>query len=114
MDFSQFEQEYIEDMTQRVTDSIYLRNFRMSMKELNSTLALCQHMKRICLSGCKLADPHELIINKDMNDGQGQPIGGFKNLEELNLEGIGLSEENLNILGMKILILFIQKNLRLF
>lgn len=73
---------------ERVKKEINLDGFHISTYNLEDLLSMSSHLERINFSGWKLADSEEILLEKD-----------FKNLKDLNLEGIGLSQTNIGLIG---------------
>ena len=72
----------------RISKSLRMSGFEMSCYNLESLLTMGHNLKRINFRGCKLVDNEEIILEED-----------YDNLEELNLEGIGLSKFNIENIG---------------
>lgn len=88
-DFSLFPEEQIQMISQRIKSSIHLKGFKMTTRDLQTVLNANHHLKRICVEYLKISDP----------DAELELQGDFRNIEEIILPKIGLSNRNIEHIG---------------
>ncbi|CAI2373673.1 unnamed protein product [Moneuplotes crassus] len=71
-------------LSKRISNSLRLHGFTMSCYNLEQLLTMSYKLNKINFSGCKLNDNEDIILEEE-----------YPNLEELNLEGVGLSKVNI-------------------
>jgi len=81
---------YLNEMTQRVTSSICLSKFQLKADQFSEFIPKCKHMKRIVLSQCKLSDDSPIEVKEWQ----------FDNLEELEVQQLGLCTGDIGKIGM--------------
>ncbi|CAI2373867.1 unnamed protein product [Moneuplotes crassus] len=84
-DFSLFPEEQIQMISQKIKSSIHLKGFKMTTRDLQTVLNANHHLKRICVDSLKISDP----------DAELELQGSFRNIEEIILPKIGLSNRNI-------------------